>query len=139
MAMMRDDFEVKVEFLVARLREDEMGALALKPGKSADVAGLQARVLADIKTKRRLLGWTTEPPRLPEGGDLSRWGAHAWDLVVGTAAAMRLDRRRPVIDCLVAAYADHPDFHPEWKLFEVEDQYEVGHDKPSTRAQGHTV
>lgn len=120
--MIRDDFEVKSEFLVARLREDETAALALKLGKNADVAGLQARVLADVEAKRQLLGWTMEPPRLPEGGDLSHWRAHAWDVVVGTATTMRLNRRRPVIDRLVAAYADHPDFHPEWKLIEIEDQ-----------------
>jgi hypothetical protein len=111
---------------------------ALKSSKNDAVAELRARVLADVEAKRRLLGWATEPPRLPAGGDLSRWQARARDLVVDTAAAMRLDRRRPVIDCLVAAYADHPDFHPEWKLIEV-DQYEPGDDKPSTRARGRTV
>ncbi|MEU5030198.1 DUF6221 family protein [Streptomyces milbemycinicus] len=121
--MSRDDFAVRMEFFTARLREDEKAAEALKSNKSDAVAELRARVLADVEAKRRLMDWVTEPPQLPEVGDLSRWGAHAWDVVVGTAAAMRLRRRRRVIDCLLTAYADHPDFRPGWNLVEVEDKY----------------
>ncbi|WP_326733957.1 DUF6221 family protein [Streptomyces sp. NBC_01022] len=134
--MVRDDLPVKVEFLVARLREDETAALALKPGKNADIAGLQARVLADVEAKRQLLGWTTDPPRLPEVGDLSGWQAHAWEVVVGTVDARRLSKRRPVVDVLVAAYVDHPDFHPEWKLIEDNESRE---EERGTRARIHTA
>ncbi len=130
--MVRDDLQVKAEFLLTRLRQDEMAARALKPGKNADVARLQSRVLADVEAKRQLLAWSAEPPWLPEVGDLSGWQAHAWEVVVGTVDARRLRMRRPVVDFLVAAYADHPDFRPEWELIEVEEE-------PDTRARAHTV
>ncbi|MFE4918984.1 DUF6221 family protein [Streptomyces sp. NPDC056661] len=110
MTTMRDDFEVKVEFLVARLREDEKAARALKPGKSADVAQLQARVLADVETKRRLLSWMYEPQE--KVGD---WGDSFWGGVVGrTITSQWMGFRQPVIEELVLSYADHPDFRPQW-------------------------
>ncbi|MFD8685343.1 DUF6221 family protein [Streptomyces sp. NPDC059651] len=135
MTTMRDDFEVKVEFLVARLGDDEKTARALKPGKNTDLAGLQARVLADVETKRRLLSWMYEPQE--KVGD---WGNSFWSGVAARAITEQwMGMRRPVIEELVLSYADHPDFHPEWKLIEIADQYEPGEDKPSTRARARTV
>ncbi|MFD0210838.1 DUF6221 family protein [Streptomyces hirsutus] len=131
---MSDDVRELLWFLQARLREDEKTAEALKSSKNDAVAELRARVLADAEAKRRLMDWVTEPSELPEGRDLSGWGARAWDVVVGTATAMRLNQRRPVIDHLVAAYEGHPDFRPEWKLIELDEEYE-----PRTRTQGRTV
>ncbi|PAN00546.1 hypothetical protein CJI59_16700 [Streptomyces sp. Alain-F2R5] len=110
-------------FLQARLREDEKTAKAVKSGKNEVLAELRDRVLADVEAKRRLLDWATEPPRVPEVGDLPRWGAIAMDAAVGTAISMKLNRRRPVIDHLVAAYEGHPDFRSEWKQLHVEDEY----------------
>ncbi|MFF0451714.1 DUF6221 family protein [Streptomyces sp. NPDC004609] len=52
-----------MEFLRARLHEDETAARALKPGKNQDVARLRDRVLADVEAKRRLMDWVEELPR----------------------------------------------------------------------------
>ncbi|MEU1454394.1 DUF6221 family protein [Streptomyces avermitilis] len=120
--MSRDDFAITMEFLTARLREDEKAAEALKSSKNDAVAELRARVLADVEAKRRLIDWVTEAPELPEGRDLPGWRGHAWDLVVRTAGTMKLDRRRPVFDYLVVAYDGHPDFRDEWKLTKGEDE-----------------
>lgn len=126
--MMRDDFELKVEFLVARLREDEKAARALKPGKNADVEQLQARVLADVEMKRRLLGWMYEPQeRVGDGGN-SFWGG-----VVASAITNQWMRsRQPVIEELVLAYVGHPDYHAEWLPIEdevpVRTRSRVGHE-----------
>lgn len=110
--MARDDFEVVKEFLKARLREDEAAAHALKPGKNEDVAMLQARVLADVQTKWRLLDWANGPQR-----ELKDWE----DSFAGGVVIKQWMRfRQPVIDELVAAYADHPDFRPEWLPVENE-------------------
>ncbi|MER6236511.1 DUF6221 family protein [Streptomyces clavifer] len=121
MAMMRDDFEVKVEFLVARLRADEEAARALKPGKNADVAWLRERVLADVEVKRRLLGWMYEPQE--KVGD---WGHSFWSGVLANAITGQwMGWRRPVIEELVLAYANHPDFRPEW--LSIEDDVPIRH------------
>jgi hypothetical protein len=64
--MRQVDFAVMMEFLWARLREDETAAHALKPGKNQDVARLRDRVLADIEAKRRLVDWVHEPQRVAE-------------------------------------------------------------------------
>ncbi|MET9051774.1 DUF6221 family protein [Streptomyces bacillaris] len=126
--MVRDDFEVKVVFLVARLREDEKAALALKPGKNTEVEGLRARVLADVETKRRLLGWVHEPQE--KVGD---WGDTFWGDVAARAITQQWMRaRQPVFDELFQAYADHPDFDPGWKLTVVEEE-------PDTRARAYMV
>ncbi|MGW2082998.1 DUF6221 family protein [Streptomyces sp. NPDC001939] len=111
-----------MEFLTARLREDETAAKALKPGKNQDVARLRDRVLADVEAKRRLLDWVYEPQWIAQ-----EWGRSFWQRVV---ADSWMDRRKPVIYALLAAYADHPDFHFEWK--QIED--EPGEDAIPTRA-----
>jgi hypothetical protein len=125
---MRDGFEIKVEFLVARLREDETAARALKPGKNVDVARLQARVLADVEMKRKLLGWMYEPQE--KVGD---WGNSFWSgIAARTVTEQWMKLRQPVIEELVLAYADHPDFRPEWLPIEdevpVHTQSRVGHE-----------
>ncbi|MEV1096455.1 DUF6221 family protein [Streptomyces sp. NPDC049952] len=121
MAMMRDDFEVKVEFLVARLRADEAAARALKPGKNADVEWLRERILADVQMKRRLLGWMYEPQE--KVGD---WGNSGWTDIVASAITNQWMRaRRPVVEELVLAYANHPDFRPEW--LSIEDDVPTRH------------
>ncbi|MFJ2727776.1 DUF6221 family protein [Streptomyces collinus] len=109
---MRRDFDVMVEFLKARLREDEHAAKALKPSKNEDVARLRDRTLADVEAKRGLMDWVFAPQR-----EMAEWEhSFAGGLVI--KQWMRL--RQPVIEQLVAAYADHPDFHSEWKLIGVE-------------------
>ncbi|MFI1213822.1 DUF6221 family protein [Streptomyces sp. NPDC020802] len=109
---MRHDFDVMVEFFKARLREDENAAKALKPSKNEDVARLRDRILADVEAKRRLMDWVFAPQR-----ELREW-EHSF--AGGLAIKQWMRFRQPVIEQLVAAYADHPDFHPEWKLIEVE-------------------
>lgn len=109
---MSHDFDVMVEFLKARLREDEHAAKALKPSKNDDVARLRDRILADVEAKRRLMDWVFAPQR-----EMAEW-EHSF--AGGVVIELRMRRRQPVIEHLVAAYADHPDFHPEWKLIEVE-------------------
>ncbi|MFD9920628.1 DUF6221 family protein [[Kitasatospora] papulosa] len=121
MAMMRDDFEVKVEFLVARLRADEEAARALKPGKNADVAWLRERVLADVEVKRRLLVWMYEPQE--KVGD---WRHSVLSgIVAGAITDQWMRARQPVIEELVLAYANHPDFRPEW--LPIEDDVPMRH------------
>lgn len=124
--MRRDDFEVRVEFLRARLREDEAAARALKIGKDEGVVKLQARVLADVEAKRRLMEWVEEYPRKAEGnGERTRWQKVAGDMV----ADWSRDHRSPVIYELVEAYDGHPDFRPEWRSEdgqEPREDHEVG-------------
>ncbi|QDI73347.1 hypothetical protein CD934_19265 [Streptomyces calvus] len=109
---MRHDFDVMVEFLKARLREDEDAAKALKPSKNENVARLRDRILADVEAKRRLMDWVFAPQR-----ELGEW-EHSF--AGGLVIKQWMRFRQPVIEQLVAAYADHPDFRPEWKLIEVE-------------------
>lgn len=119
-----NNFEVMKEFLRARLREDEAAARALKPGKNQDVARLQARVLADVEAKRRLMDWVV-------ANQGTTWKAEARDLpawqrgIVDVIAAVPEFFRKPVIDELVAAYADHPDFRPEWLPIENEQRQQT--------------
>ncbi|WP_327375840.1 DUF6221 family protein [Streptomyces sp. NBC_01216] len=138
--MRRNDFEVMMEFFRARLREDETAARALKPGKNQDVARLRDRVLADIEAKHRLMEWVDEYPRRAEdNGERAPWQKLAGDLVAGISR----DRRSPVIYELVAAYADHPDFRPEWLPIEdereLDEEYGSGAHESSTRRRGRTV
>ncbi|MET7733983.1 DUF6221 family protein [Streptomyces sp. NPDC005402] len=109
---MRYDFDVMVEFFKARLREDEHAAKALKPSKNEDMDRLRDRILSDVEAKRRLMEWVFAPQQ-----ELAEW-EHSFAGGLFIKGWMRL--RQPVIEQLVAAYADHPDFHPEWKLVEVE-------------------
>ncbi|MFC4609754.1 DUF6221 family protein [Streptomyces maoxianensis] len=132
---MRDDFWDRVEFLDARLREDEKAAEALKSSKNDAVAELRARVLADVKAKRRLVCWALDRPWEPEDRPRAVWQ----DALVNAIADIPRGRRRPVIDHLVAAYDGHRDFHPAWRLVEDEPEDEPGGDKVRTRTRGRTV
>ncbi|MFD5711350.1 DUF6221 family protein [Streptomyces pharetrae] len=119
--MSRDDFAIMMEFLKARLHEDEKAAQALKPGKNEALAELRARVLADVEAKRRLMDWVTEMPRRAEASEgRSRWQKLAGDVYGDQSRRLR----SPVICELVAAYEGHPDFRDEWRLVEVEDECE---------------
>ncbi|ROP53305.1 DUF6221 family protein [Streptomyces sp. PanSC9] len=119
------DLATAMVFLKARLREDEAAARAVKPGKDEGVAGLQARVLADVKAKRRLVAWV-------EANFGTTWKANAEDqglpfwqkTIVELIADVPEYFRSPVIYGLLTAYEDHPDFQPEWKLIDDEPEYE---------------
>ncbi|MFD9532096.1 DUF6221 family protein [Streptomyces sp. NPDC060010] len=108
---MRHDFEVMMEFLRARLREDEVAARALNPGKNEDVIRLRDRVLADVEAKRRLLHWVHEIPWVVEDKPRSI----VEGALVNAIASVPLKLRSPVAFTLLASYVDHPDFRPEWK------------------------
>lgn len=126
-AAMRHDFDVMVEFLKARLREDENAAKALKASKNEDVTRLRDRILADVEAKRRLMDWVFAP----------QWELGEWEHSFAGRLVIKqwMGFRQPVIEQLVAAYADHPDFHPEWALIEVEPI----EDESRTRAQARTI
>ncbi|WP_328443447.1 DUF6221 family protein [Streptomyces sp. NBC_00386] len=139
--MRPDDFAVMMEFFRARLRDDENTAHAVKPGKDEGTARLQARVLADVATKRQIMHWVEGhdwKAWKEEGGNLTIWQSVAADLV----ASIPLYLRRPVIYKLVAAYADHPDFRPEWLPLEDkrehDEKYEPGMHQNSTRRRHRT-
>ncbi|MFI6494748.1 DUF6221 family protein [Streptomyces sp. NPDC050564] len=108
------DFATAMVFLKAHLREDEAAARAVKPGKSQDLERLQARVLADVAAKRRLVAWV-------EANQGSTWKAEAearglpiWQkAIVDVIAGVPEYFRSPVISRLLTAYEDHPDFQPE--------------------------
>ncbi|MFF5362962.1 DUF6221 family protein [Streptomyces scabiei] len=103
--------DAMVVFLRARFREDETAARALRPGKNEDVIRLRDRVLADVEAKQRLLDWVLEIP----------WVVHdkprsiLENAIMTAAAGVPLKLRSPVALTLLAAYADHPDFWPEWR------------------------
>lgn len=131
-----------MEFFRARLREDETAARAVKPGKDEGMARLQARVLADVAAKRQLMRWVEEhewKAWKAEGRGLTIWQRAVVDLV----ASVPLYLRSPVIYKLVAAYADHPDFRPEWLPIgdeqELDEEYEPSAHESSTRRRGRTV
>ena len=69
--MRSDEFAAMMKFLWARLDEDENAARALKRGKNQDLAKLQARFLADVEAKRRLVDWVEEDPRRMEDHGLA--------------------------------------------------------------------
>ncbi|MET7347435.1 DUF6221 family protein [Streptomyces mirabilis] len=146
---MRDDFWVMVEFLRGRLSEDETLARTVKTGKDEGLTRLRDRFLADIEAKRRLVDWVMEPRwRAPKAAKVSRdrpgWQEVVADIVVDAAKEVVIDfrvaRRVQVVYELVAAYANHPDFRPEWLLFEdkreLDDEYEPGEERPSNRRRG---
>jgi hypothetical protein len=112
MRMGRDSFDVMLEFLWARIREDETAAQALRPGKNQDVARLQARVLADVEAKRRLIGWVEDYPWWAE--EIRQRGGQWQEAGVDVVVQFLRDPRRQVVYELVAAYRDHPDFHRGW-------------------------
>ncbi|MFJ3359554.1 DUF6221 family protein [Streptomyces anthocyanicus] len=119
-----DELAVMMEFLKARLREDETAADAVNASKNQDLARLKVRVLADVAAKRRLMCWV-EKPR-DKTAELTTDGTTWKDRAVNGALDMFTDlwvsRRDQVICELVAAYEGHPDFRSEWKP--TEDEYE---------------
>ncbi|AMW13336.1 hypothetical protein A4E84_29870 [Streptomyces qaidamensis] len=118
-------------FLKARLREDETAARAVKPGKDEGVAVLRDRALADVKAKRRLVAWVEANQGTTWKANAEAQGLNFWQKgIVDVIAAVPEYFRSPVIARLLTAYEDHPDFQPEWKLVEVEDEYEpADHEK----------
>ncbi|MEU8460113.1 DUF6221 family protein [Streptomyces sp. NPDC029003] len=140
--MRRNNLEAMMVFLKARLRDDETAARALKPGKNDGIARLQTRVLADAAAKRQLMHWV-------ENHELNAWkaegrGLNIWQkAVVDVATSIPLYLRSPVLYKLVAAYADHPDFEPEWLPMEdeqeLEEDYVADTHDSSTRRRGRTI
>ncbi|MGW0854153.1 DUF6221 family protein [Streptomyces sp. NPDC002690] len=115
------DFADLMDFLGARIAEDEAAAKALKPGKNENVARLRERVLADAQAKRRIMEWVEEMPRRVAANEpRSRWQAFAQE-IYGDGS---LRRRSPVVIELVLAYADHLAFRPAWKVLLDEPQDE---------------
>ncbi|MFC8077806.1 DUF6221 family protein [Streptomyces sp. NPDC057307] len=131
--MRQVDVAIMMEFLRARLREDETAARALKPGKNQDVARLRDQVLADVEAKRRLMYWVEEAPWVAV--DDNRGRTSLQDFGLDLIARQQVRFRSPVIDELVTAYVDHPDFHPEW--LPIED--ESGGDRLRTSTQSPAV
>ncbi|MFD4523284.1 DUF6221 family protein [Streptomyces sp. NPDC058470] len=117
-----------MDFLEARLVEDETEAKELKPGKNQNVARLRDRVLADVEAKRRLMGWVQELPWSPQ----DRPRSIVEGAIVNAVANIPLKLRSPVVFKLVEAYVGHPEFRPEWGP--IEDECKL-----STRTQGHSV
>ncbi|MEU6181188.1 DUF6221 family protein [Streptomyces coeruleorubidus] len=128
-----------MQFLKARLREDEAAARAVKPGKSEDLKRLKARVLADVEAKRQLVAWVEE-----NFGTVLKADAEARGLPVLQKGAVHLIAalpeflRSPVIERLVWAYADHPDYDPGWGLTEYMHEDEADGDKLRSRTGGRT-
>lgn len=97
-------------FLRARIDEDEAAAQAVKPGTAEDTARLKARVLADIAAKRGVLSFLE---RMQQNAEQDDFMIHGPAMIALTATAFPLRH-------LVAAYAEHPDFQPEWEPSEKE-------------------
>ncbi|MGR6973222.1 DUF6221 family protein [Streptomyces cynarae] len=115
------DLATAMVFLKARLREDEDAARAVKPGKSQDLERLQARVLADVAAKRRLVAWVEANHGTTWKANAEAQGVPFWQkAIVDVIAAVPEYFRSPVISALLTAYEDHPDFQDEWKLIEDE-------------------
>lgn len=102
-----------MDFLGARIAEDEAAANALKPGKNENAARLRERVLADAEAKRRIMEWVEEMPRRAEASE----GRSRWQLYAGEFYGHQSRRlRSPAVIELVMAYVGHPAFRPEWKV-----------------------
>jgi hypothetical protein len=108
LGMRTQEVPVAMQFLRARLREDEAAAHRLKPGKNEGAAGLQARALADVAAKHQLLDLAEhcEWAEKREGGLRlrERLSASAMSLGLGEA-----------IFSLASAYRGHPDWRPAWE------------------------
>ncbi|WP_328908793.1 DUF6221 family protein [Streptomyces sp. NBC_00234] len=102
--MKNDEVADLTNFLQARIDEDEAGAQAVKPDSAEGTAGLKARVLADISAKRGVLRFVEQMQQDAEQDDFM---VHRPAMIVLSATAFPLRH-------LVAAYASHPDFRPEW-------------------------
>ncbi|MFF0461425.1 DUF6221 family protein [Streptomyces mexicanus] len=108
--MRNDDLADLANFLRARTDEDEAAAQAVKPGTAEDTAGLKARVLADVAAKRGVLRFVE---RMQQDAEHDDFMVHGPAMVALSATAFPLRH-------LVAAYAAHPDFRPEWEPNEEE-------------------
>ncbi|MFH9038475.1 DUF6221 family protein [Streptomyces sp. NPDC017966] len=131
------NFEGALQFLKARLHEDEAAARALKPGKSEDLKKLQARVLADVEAKRQLVAWVED-----NFGTTLKADADALPVlkkgVVHLIATIPELLRSPVIERLVWAYADHVDYDDAWGRIEYVHEDEPDGDKPRSRTRSTT-
>lgn len=113
-----------VEFLRARLDEDEAAAKAADPllghlvaqveyidadvmtdGKHLD-SHLPARVLAEVEAKRRILDDVLPTMRADELRIAGEWG-------VGSEPVR--EASDDLLSLLALPYADHPDYREEWK------------------------
>ncbi|MFE2072935.1 DUF6221 family protein [Streptomyces misionensis] len=108
--MRNDDIADLANFLRARTDEDEAAAQAVKPGTAEDTAGLTARVLADVAAKRGVLRFVER---------MQQDAAHD-DFMVHGPAMIALSATVLPLRHLVAAYAAHPEFLPEWEPNEEE-------------------
>lgn len=110
--MRNEEVAELVNFLQARIDEDEAAAqaTAIEPEAAEDTGGLRARVLADIAAKRGVLSF------------VERMQQHAEcdDFMVRHPAVVTLSMVAIPLRHLVAAYAAHPDFRPEWEPNEEE-------------------
>lgn len=108
--MRNDEVADLTNFLQARIDEDEAVALAVTPDTAQGTAGLKARVLADISAKRGVLRFVEQMQQ----------GAEQDDFMVHGPAMIALSATTFPLRHLVAAYATHPDFRPEWEPNEEE-------------------
>ncbi|MGV9320212.1 DUF6221 family protein [Streptomyces sp. NPDC003660] len=97
-------------FLRARIDEDEAAAQAVRPDAAEDTAGLKARVLTDVAAKRGVLRFAE---RMQQDAKHDDFMVHGPAMIALSAIAFPLRH-------LVAAYAAHPDFMPEWEPNEEE-------------------
>ncbi|MFF7758993.1 DUF6221 family protein [Streptomyces griseorubiginosus] len=134
------NFEGAMQFLKARLREDEAATRAVKPGKSQDLERLKARVLADVEAKRQLVAWVEDNFGTALKADADARGLPTFKKgAVHLIAAVPELLRSPVIERLVWAYASHPDYDPAWGLSEYVYEDEPDGDKLRSRTRRSTV
>ncbi|MDX2554729.1 DUF6221 family protein [Streptomyces stelliscabiei] len=134
------NFEGAMQFLKARLHEDEAAARAVKPGKSQDLERLKARVLADVEAKRQLVAWVEDNFGTALKADADVRGLPTLKKgAVHLIAAVPELLRSPVIERLVWAYASHPDYDPAWGLSEYVYEDEPDGDKLRSRTRRSTV
>ena len=96
------------DFLLARIAEDQADAMVgwrWKALPAGEYARLQARVLAECEARRRIVA------------ELDRLGAMSTDgMRDGGANAMSMmDALEFALRALALPYADHPDYHEEWR------------------------
>ncbi|MFJ4774312.1 DUF6221 family protein [Streptomyces uncialis] len=103
--MKNDEVADLADFLRARIDEDDAAAQAVQHGTVEDAGGLKARVLADVAAKRGVLRFVEQMQQQTEHGDFM---VHGPAMIALSATALPLRH-------LVAAYAAHPDFRPEWE------------------------
>ncbi|WP_435281682.1 DUF6221 family protein [Streptomyces koelreuteriae] len=100
--------------------EDGAAAEAVRPGAVEDTGGLKARVLADVAAKRGVLRFVE---RMQRDAEHDNFMVHGPAMIALSATAFPLRH-------LVAAYAAHPDFRPEWEPNEEEVRPDPRFDRP---------